>query len=410
LPAITSAVVRSIFAGRPLPPGDYLPLDVAERGNRLLLLERSRQIGQVFKGLTENRVVICVTDASQARQLLKDHAADLVPVSIDLRRLDPAGFMRQMQGETHRCYRRDLIDALKSVQSASQTGVFEAITLDALEAFALEPPAGDSAWSKALSRIATGMLVHAVFGAAPGSSSYQRLLHLYGLLGPTGVAWTIGPRQIEAFDALRSEIAGLPRTNGVCAELAGRGTLDATMLANLIYMVELGRYDMRGLFRWISKFAAQHPGHYEEAANEGEDRSASEAFVSEVLRLEQSERLMRNVLRSFVWNGMLIPKGALLRICMWEEHKRPDLFEDPFAFRPDRFRNATRPSFSPFGLDHHRCPFASLTMLMGSVFLRTMARNFRISASGGEPPVRGPYHWEPAPGFSVELTPCGRIS
>jgi cytochrome P450 len=182
------------------------------------------------------------------------------------------------------------------------------------------------------------------------------------------------------------------------------------MLANLIYMVELGRYDMRGLFRWISKFAAQHPSQYEEAANEGEHPSASEAFVTEVLRLEQSERLMRNVVQSFVWNGMLIPKGALLRICMWEEHKRPDTFEDPFEFRPARFRKTIRPTFSPFGLDHHRCPFASMTLVMGSTFLRTMARNFRISALGGEPPVRGPYHWEPAQGFTVKLTPRSSVS
>ena len=44
--------------------------------------------------------------------------------------------------------------------------------------------------------------------------------------------------------------------------------------------------------------------------------TAAEAFVLEVLRSDQAERLMRLVTRDIVFDGYLIPKGARVRVCV----------------------------------------------------------------------------------------------
>jgi len=199
--------------------------------------------------------------------------------------------------------------------------------------------------------------------------------------------------------------------------LAGIGNsalIDETLLGNLIYMVELGRYDLRGLLRWVSKYAAEHPSWLDRIASETlshvqSQTSAAEAFVLETLRMDQSERLMRHVLDDFVFEGYLIPRGALLRVCMWEAHKDPDAFPSPFQFDPARHlgEGSAGERFSPFGLDHHLCPFAGLTVQLAAAFLRVLAKNYKIAAHDGDPAVRGPYHWQPSPGFTVDLSPRG---
>lgn len=110
--SVVAAYVRSVFSAGRLPPGDWVHLDRLERGNRTELMERARQYGPVFKGFMENRLVVCVMGYDRGRKLLKDHAADLKPVAIQIESLVPKGFMRQMQGQCHREYRKRLVQAL----------------------------------------------------------------------------------------------------------------------------------------------------------------------------------------------------------------------------------------------------------------------------------------------------------
>ena len=177
-------------------------------------------------------------------------------------------------------------------------------------------------------------------------------------------------------------------------------------------MVELGRYDLRGLLRWVSKYAAERATWLDRIASEPVTlargtRSVAEAFVLETLRMDQSERLMRDVLRDIVFEGYLIPKGALLRVCMWEAHKDAGAFQRPFEFDPSRFLDdaAAGERFSPFGLDHHLCPLAGISVQLATAFVRVLARRYTLSSSDSDPAVRGPYHWAPAPGFAVTLSP-----
>jgi cytochrome P450 len=417
---VARSYVRSWWLRRALPPGDLVAIDSLERANRTLLIERATNYGPIFKGLMEDSLAICVVGHELGRRLLKEHAASLQPVAIQIESMVPKGFMRQMDGECHRHYRRVLVQGVNTIDFQALAPSLNAIVSEGLAAYITQSDrqAGRDRWNDTLSSISTDMLIHAVFGLQPGTASFKELKAGYLRLGPHGVVWSIADRQVKAFGDLYRQLSSLMAGDEAvhpASLLAGIGNHDRndeTVLGNLIYMVELGRYDLRGLLRWISKYAAAHVAWIDRIADEtaSQDqgaRTVAEAFVLETLRMDQSERLMRNVQKDFVFEGYLIPRGALLRVCMWEAHKDPEAFPRPFEFDPARHlgQASAGERFSPFGLDHHHCPFAGLSVQLAAAFLRVLAKTYTTTSRGGEPAVRGPYHWEPAPGFTVQITP-----
>jgi cytochrome P450 len=165
---------------------------------------------------------------------------------------------------------------------------------------------------------------------------------------------------------------------------------------HLIYMVEMGRFDIYSLARWLTKYAAHNPHLLARIA--GESLSTSRAG---------SERLMRVANRDLIFEGHLIPRFSSVRLCLWESHKAPEAFADPFAFKPERFlnREVTPDQYSPFGLDHHICPLAEVSTQLSILFVQTLAAQYSLEAFGDGDAVRGRYHWEPAREFTVRLRP-----
>jgi cytochrome P450 len=413
--AVARAYARALWLRRRLPPGKLVDIGELERGHRLLLIDSARQYGPVFKGLMDRRLVVCVVGHALGRRLLKEHASSLRAVSIRLESLFPHGFMRGMEGEVHRGHRKNLVRGISALNLESFTPRFEAIAAAALAAYAdnAQRDFSSHAWADTLGYIANSALIVLFFGAEPGSTAHQRLLAAYHQLGPHGVVWNPTERQIVAYRALSAEVTALGAdAGGLFGQLLAQSSVDATMLGNLIYMVELGRYDLRGLLRWISRYAADDPAWLERIVTETEGAApatngtmATEAFVLEALRMDQSERLMRDVQRDIVFDDWLIPQGSLVRVCMWEAHKDVRNFPRPFQFDPARFldRATAGDNFSPFGLDHHHCPLAGPVVQIAMAFLRVLAQQYTVRGRGAEPAVRGPYHWEPSPRFELTL-------
>ena len=404
--AIGSAWGRSLLARTKLPPGDLIDLGPAERAQRRLLLQRAARYGPVFKAMMERRVVVCVVGNGLGRRLLRDHAAALRPVTIRLESIIPAGFMRRMDGDVHRQYRQALVRAVHAQEAEACSAAFETICLLALRRHVTAADGtSPQGWLGALADVAVGSLITLFFGATPDTALHARLIAGFRRLGPHGVVWHLTDQQVDAFHTLCDELRrNTPGNGGVMGELQARGELDDTMLGNLIYMVELGRYDLRGLLRWIVRYAAEQPAWLDRIADDGS--AAATAFVMETLRLEQSERLMRDVEQDIRFDGWLIPRGALLRVCLWEAHKDPQAFAQPFAFDPARFignASTSADRFSPFGLDSHHCPLAGLSVRIAADFLRVLARHYLVTGKGAEPAARGPYHWEPSPRFELRL-------
>ena len=417
LAEVAQSYGRALLARRRLPPGDLVDIVELERRKRTALLDLAAEHGPVFKAIMHRRMVVCVVGHTLGRRVLVEHAKSLRPLTIEIESLVPKGFMRGMAGETHRKYRRALVQAISSLDLRALDAEFEAIADRVLANYAASTCGGGSpdAWSEALGTIAAGCLIVLLYGARPESDVHARLVDAYKALGPHGVVWNITERQVTAFHALSHEINGLEEeAGGILKTLTAMGMADATMLGNLIYMIELGRYDLRGLLRWISRYAADAPAWLDRISLEadgvaGAGDSAAQAFALETLRMNQSERLMRDVTKDFIFEGWLIPKGGLVRVCMWETHKDADTFAQPFVFEPARFLEGAPPAehFSPFGLDHHHCPLAEISVRICSAFLRALAKGYDIAGHYPEPPMRGPYHFEPSSKFFVALNARG---
>lgn len=423
--SVAYARARGLISRHKLPPGDLVRLDELEKSDRTFLIQRAAEVGPVFKAIAWDEFWVCVMGLERGRRLLREHGAALRPMTLKLEPLFPQGFLRQMVGENHRRYRKALMRAIRGDDLTTNIQQLDAIAASALATYAHAPriDAGTAAdFIRTLNAIASGMLIQIFFGAQFGSPQFERVMQGYHKLGPYGLVWNIGETQKAAFaeirDYLLEQFAGPPETRppgsepSILGQLVREGALDATLLGNLIYMVEMGRYDTYSLFRWLTKYAAEFPdlltaiAREDPAAPPAGPRSLAEAFVLETLRMDQSERLIRMAQRDLVFEGHLIPKYATVRVCLWEAHKSPDAFPEPFRFEPQRFLAAKDPGadqFAPFGLDHHQCPFGDLAIRSSVIFLRALARGYVPAPIGDGLPVRGIYHWEPASQFAVKL-------
>ena len=427
--SIVYAFARTTVSRHRLPPGRLVRLEQEEKADRAFILHHAEEIGPIFKAIGWGELYVCVVGLPLGRRLLRDHSAELRPMTLDVSSLFPKGFLRQMQGEDHRKYRRLLNRAIKPDDLAVFTAALAASATRGLADYAARERMhlnGADTYVATLSRITTEMMILLFFGAAPGTPAFDRLVAGYYKLGPHGLVWNVTDRQREAFVEIRDFLlkffsghpADLPAEarHSVLGRMVEDGMPDADMIGNLIYMVETGRYDTHALFRWLTKHAAERPELLARIRDEPSDAAAgksfAEAFALETLRTDQSERLMRRVQRSFVFDGHLIPRHATVRVCLWESHKSPEVFPSPFEFNPDRFltKPPTAEEFAPFGLDHHRCPFGDMSVRMCVEFLRALASRYTVEAVADGRPIRGAYHWEPSSNFGVRLRPLPAAS
>lgn len=425
--AIFYPMVRSACSRYRLPPGELVDIEQLEKSDRYYLLHQASQVGPIFKARSPDRFWVCVIGLARCRRFLKAHAENLQGYMHDLEPLVPKGALRRMEGEDHQRYRRALISGIHAEELFGQLDPFQDMVLSELEEFeASQDDVADPAlsYSGALTAIATASLVKIFFGASAGTPLYDSLIRGYRKLGPHGLVWNLGRQQeiafIEIRDAIRRVIdfgdgsGSEPFANSIAGKLAADNILDDTLLGNLIYMVEMGRYDQAGLLRWLTKYAATYPEFLKRLASEAaaeadEDASFARAFVLETLRTDKSERLTRIAQRDLIFDDYLIPRHTYVRLCLWESHHSKESFERPFDFNPDRFLGSTvgGDRYAPFGLDHHHCPLGEIAIRLAIVFLRTLAANFRVAGLSDGLPIRGAYHWEPAVDFGVRLSRHG---
>lgn len=83
--------------------------------------------------------------------------------------------------------------------------------------------------------------------------------------------------------------------------------------------------------------------------------------------------------------GYRLPEGTVVAPCIYLVHRRPELYPDPQAFRPERFLEESRGSVDtytwlPFGGGVRRCLGASFALFEMTTVLRTILRHTRLTA------------------------------
>jgi fatty-acid peroxygenase len=111
------------------------------------------------------------------------------------------------------------------------------------------------------------------------------------------------------------------------------------------------------------------------------DPAFAEAFAHEVRRFYPFAPFIGGrAARRLEWDGVRIPKHSMVLLDLYGQNHDPDLWEDPYAFRPERFLDREIGAFEliPQGggdpRTGHRCPGEQLTVALLSALAVRLAR------------------------------------
>jgi cytochrome P450 len=112
--------------------------------------------------------------------------------------------------------------------------------------------------------------------------------------------------------------------------------------------------------------------------------------VSETLRLYPSGFLTaRETLADITVTSRTVPKGTLVLMSQWVRHRDPRVFEDPEAFRPERWsedfeKSLRRGDYFPFGMGPRQCIGQSFARLELALTLATLRQRQRFALVSDE--------------------------
>ena len=161
---------------------------------------------------------------------------------------------------------------------------------------------------------------------------------------------------------------------------------------------------------WVLERVTRQPdvlARVQDAARDGDDEYL-DAVIKEAMRLRPvAPMTARLATQDFELPGLTIPAGTIVFPYITLVHRRPDLWENPHEFRPERFLNAAVNTYAwiPFGGGRRRCLGAAFSLIEARVVLRTILQNADLAQNTGrsERIGRSNVLLVPAQGGSVRL-------
>jgi cytochrome P450 len=131
-----------------------------------------------------------------------------------------------------------------------------------------------------------------------------------------------------------------------------------------------------------------------------------DAVVTETLRRRPVLPLvLRKLTEPWELNGRLLPAGAAVSPNIHLVHHNPKIYDDPFAFRPERFLGVKPGTYEwiPFGGGMRRCIGASFAITEMKTVLREIVRSVRLRPADPAPErvSRRAITWTPSRGATV---------
>jgi cytochrome P450 len=194
----------------------------------------------------------------------------------------------------------------------------------------------------------------------------------------------------EQVDALLfEEIAEKRRTGGgedilsllMSARFEDGAAMDDQELRDqLMTLLLAGHETTATALAWTFDLLLRHPDvlrRLTEEVRDGEDDAYLRAVVAESLRLRPVLPLAGRRLQSELQVGeYLLPPGTDITPAIWLTHTRPDLYPEPYAFRPERFLSDAPGTYSwiPFGGGVRRCLGAAFAEFEMRIVIATVLR------------------------------------
>jgi cytochrome P450 len=184
---------------------------------------------------------------------------------------------------------------------------------------------------------------------------------------------------------LAAGAAGDGPPSAIVDELIAAGSTDDELRDQLVTLLAAGHETTAGALAWALERLARHPQVL--ARLRTDEPGYADAVVKEVLRtrpvLTVAARKLVQPLRVAGWD---LPAGVHVAPCIYLTHRRPELYPDPTAFRPERFLGDGAPdsyAWIPFGGGIRRCVGAAFAAMEMSEVLRAVAA--RVSLSPDQP-------------------------
>jgi len=168
----------------------------------------------------------------------------------------------------------------------------------------------------------------------------------------------------------------------------GRGLSDAELRDELMTLLVAGHETTANSLAWAFERLARTPGGLERVAG---DDAYAEAAVRETLRLRPVIAVVaRRLTRAAEIGDRVLPAGTVVTPCILLVHRRPDVYPDPDAFRPERFLDRAPGTYTwiPFGGGVRRCIGATFAQMEMQVVLRRIAERVALEPVGDPEPIR----------------------
>jgi cytochrome P450 family 135 len=155
---------------------------------------------------------------------------------------------------------------------------------------------------------------------------------------------------------------------------------DREVRDQLVTLLLAGHETTATALAWTVDLLLHQPAALERLTAEvdaGADDTYLSAVIQESLRLRPVVPLAgRRLASELRVDGLMLPAGTKVTPAIWLTHTRPDLYPEPFAFRPERFLDCPPTTYGwiPFGGGVRRCLGAAFAELEMRVVLRTILR------------------------------------
>ncbi len=409
------------FGPRDLPPGS---MSFAEglRGlsDRSFYVDGFRRNGPIFKTTQFGAPIICVGGMERICHLMRSHAEQLGPSPLAITQSILGNFLRYMDNDTHDRYGGLFRRAMAGPASPGAGEHLRVRCREALDAMVSGGLVSPSSGLRRYTRESLDLLLFGFTGRDDRSLRFGRLADRFYDISLGQALARSDRRLLEEMESLLVEHLNAGDRGGASPEsvIARLRSLDGGMpdrvcLDNLVLMHKIATNNVSSLLQWLLFHWGTQPAVVAAIrALPGAERGRGlEAFLSETLRLSQSEYLYRRVTRDFRFEGFVFPRGWMVRACIWESHRTTDALVDPAEFRLRLEPGAYgRDHFSPFGMGRHACNGVDISHTIAIELLSQLANNLDVVISQGEPfqrRMRHWSHWQPNRAMKVRFEALG---
>jgi cytochrome P450 len=256
--------------------------------------------------------------------------------------------------------------------------------------------------------------------AAPAAQLLALATRRYGSRGP----WGRFERLLDEVDELlyaelaaHREAADLEQRDDILSALMlarfedGEAMSDAELRDQLMTLLLAGHETTATALAWSFDLLLRHPEplrRLRDSLREGSEEYLR-AAISEILRLRPVVPLAgRRIVKQLSADGYELPPGTDVSPAIWLTHTRPDLYPDPFAFRPERFLGTAPDTYAwiPFGGGIRRCLGASFAEFEMQIVLRQVLTRCELHKATPRPERIGRRNitFSPRDGTPVVLT------